>query len=86
MYHFQALVGTTILHFVFAFITLDKKQMAGIVFAISMSISSRTTLVTNRNNIPRNSLAPTLIKNKILSYKFIIESLFFAIVCVLDDS
>jgi hypothetical protein len=68
-----------------AFITLDKKKMTGIVDAVHMRVRGFPTLMTSRSDLFRYSFSEALVKDEILSMKFICQSFFFDLVGIMND-
>ena len=81
-----AVLAAASLKFCFAFITLNKEQVAGIVHAVDMCIGRFAALMTMSDDLFCNTFAQPLIEHKILSVKLIVESLFFYLVYIIDYS
>src|SRR5688572_27567254 len=71
--------------FSFARITLYKKQVTAIVFAIGMFITLITALMTYGNNIIGYSFTKPLIKYKIFSDDLIFNALLFGLSCIFNE-
>src|SRR2546423_2120964 len=82
----QAFFAAATFIFFPAFITLYKKQMTCIINAIDMRISSLTALMAMSNDFIGNSFSQSLIKNKILSVKFIFNPFCFYFIDVINNS
>src|SRR5579863_184838 len=60
--------------------------MAGTILTIGMRIGGLTTLVTMSNDLSCNGFTQTFVKHKIFSVEFILKSLFFNCIGVVDDT
>ncbi len=60
--------------------------MARGIFTISVRIAFIAALMAATYNFIRNLLAQTIVKNKILSLKFVFETLFLHLMHVFDNS
>ena len=78
--------GTATFHCRFAFLTLDKKQMATFVGAIGMHVTCFAALVALRHNIVGDSFAQAVVKNKVFSDEFAFQPFGFDLARVLYDS
>ena len=81
-----AFCGTTVVKPFGTVITLNKKQMASVVRAVSMGVARFSTLVAMRDNIRRNPFAEPLIKNEIDADEFVVQTLFAYLSGVLNDA
>ena len=72
--------------FLFTFITLDKKQMAGFIHTIDMCIAWFAALMAFGNDIFGYPFSQPVIKHKILSNEFVFQSFFFYLLCIIDDA
>ena len=60
--------------------------MTSFVCTVDMGITGRTALVTTGNNIIRNHLTSTIVKNKILSNKLVVQALIFYLSRIFNDT
>src|SRR6185503_4592058 len=60
--------------------------MTGIVHTVHMCIGRLAALMAMSNDLVGNSLSQTLIKNKILTVKFYVQSFFFGLVHIINDA
>src|SRR4051812_13343295 len=81
-----AFFAATTFIFSFALITLDKKQMTGIVYAVHVGVGRFAALMTMGYDLIRYSFTQSLIKHKIFSMKFIGQPLFLYLVSVMNDT
>ncbi len=68
-------------------ITPDKQRMADLILAVVVGVTfGLFTEMAGRNDFVTDSLAETLIKDEILPFKLILQSLFFYLPCVVDNA
>src|SRR5690606_7202939 len=68
-----------------AFFTLDKQQMAAIVFAIGVIIARCAALMASADDVIRNPFAQAFIEHKVFSNEFVLQSLIFYLAGIFND-
>lgn len=86
IYNVQAFRRAGVLMHLRAFVTLDEKEVTGLVGAVGMACAWLATLVAFANYFFGNAFAKALIKHKIYSVKFGWQPCSFDLAIVIDDA
>jgi hypothetical protein len=78
--------GTASIQRSLAFITLNEQQMAGIIQAVHMRISSLSANMTMRQNIIRDPFTQSFIKNKVFPNEKVRQTHPPNLVYIVDDT